>query len=212
VHQFSFARAPTNVRDPSALVADVQATSANLVQYFIRMGIDPELFAESATDRSRRIRVLSPDQLKKWRVTTEAAPIVTWSLDQTDDILYLRGSREEGSKKETIAVGCKNDGLFLFGYFAANDIGATISSDALILGTERFAISDRRAKQQWSSDALVVTYNLGSSYWERLRTAQNLGATIRSSTSAGYAGTVLPLEATKRDTFLRRCATSASRQ
>ena len=190
-------------------VEQAQINSARLVRYFTQMGIDPELFTASALTSSNTIALPSEELLRKWRVTTDQKPIVVWAIDESNGVTYLRGQRREGGRKETLAIGCKDGNLFLYGYFDGGALGPKLASDALILDAERYRISNQRTGQEWESGLLVVTYVLNRDFWHRLRLARNIGVTVHSPTApSGFAGIEkLPFETglVQRDQFARRC-------
>jgi hypothetical protein len=214
VHRFRYANDAKTGPGAYAQVELAQITSAALIHYFTRMGVDPELYATSALTSSNTITLITPDLLKKWRVITEEKPRVTvsWSVEEAAGAIYLRGQRKDGVRTDTLVLSCREGALFLFAYYHGK-VGRDLASETLLLDSEPIRLAHQRASLKWDDGVLVAIYRLGNDVWPRLRSARTIGVVAQSEPNGSLGTAEMPFAngAAEREQFASRCMAAAAR-
>lgn len=126
VHRFS-------TTTPSSTDLDAaQITSAVVINYLAEMGVDVALFDRMVRAGKDEILVLRPDDLKMLRVINDGILPAIWTIEATDQGMYLKGVQETWHGEGKSIFFC-DKGRVMFGpfYEAGANAEMIVSNQAL---------------------------------------------------------------------------------
>jgi hypothetical protein len=95
-----------------------QMLSGLVVNYIVRMGADPKLFQLMTIEGKGSILSLPHNVLRDLRVVTDYAKNVIWSLENANDLIYLRAVQETTRGTNKLIFICDPDAeLVVIAYF-----------------------------------------------------------------------------------------------
>ena len=189
VHRFSFSA------QSSADVELTQVLSASIVQYIRAMGSDPSLFSAMTAASSNSIKILSQNELKKWKVVNNGYDSTAWTIETADDVLYLKGTRYtwRGVNKFILVCG-SNKPMFLYAIFdpeGREDEILKMKSYSLFINDTAIPLSGHVVGPPVLVNGWInVAFSLDKKLLTAIRNAKDVGVALQfaynSSTFAGF--------------------------
>ena len=173
VHRFSTQGATSSDLDVA------QVASAAITAYLGEMGVDIALFERMVQAGKDEVLYLSPSEARVLRVVNDGILPATWSLQNAEEIMYLKGEQETSLGIGKFMLMCSKGSLIASGFYEAGTNASIIaaSTNRYSLRVDRDFLPIKRLSRpvQAANEYVAAYFQITPDQVKRLLFAQQVG-------------------------------------